>query len=228
MSVLIAMVAMDDSVIALSSEDSETASAAEQALIGVGTSSVEALLVAMESPKPQVRFRAGYALGKIKDHRALHSLIGAATNDSDEAVRYDATLALGDLGDSRAVAPLLELMQGLDPVIPSAAAMALVRIGSPAVESLGTLLSDCDCELRSLALSTLGGIRDPRVVGLLAKHVEDENESVRVSVAEALGEVGDAEAVQALGSMVADADESVREVVQYWLKQCEERDDTQE
>ncbi len=90
----------------LGDADSQTAHNAERHLIRFGTNAVDALLIAAADPNPQVRYRAVWALGKSRQGRAFE-VICALTEDADEAVRYDATRALGELGDLRAV-PFLE------------------------------------------------------------------------------------------------------------------------
>jgi len=97
-------------IVNLSSADDKTAQAAERCLIHFGPKAVDALLVAASDPRPQVRYRAVWALGKSGAARAF-PVICALTEDEDEAVRYDATLALGELGDPRAVPFLEELAQ---------------------------------------------------------------------------------------------------------------------
>lgn len=94
----------------LGSPDDRTAQEAERHLIRFGAKAVDALLVAVSDPRPQVRYRAVWALGKSGDVRAFPALC-ALTEDGDEAVCYDATLALGELGDPRAVLFLEDLAQ---------------------------------------------------------------------------------------------------------------------
>ena len=52
------------------------------------------------------RERAAYALGKIKDFRAVEPLI-AALKDKDPGVRWTAAWALGEIGNKKAFEPLL-------------------------------------------------------------------------------------------------------------------------
>ena len=86
---------------------------AERHLIRYGARAVDALMqAALDSPNPQVRFRAVFALGKIGDSRALDCLMRCA-QDSDPRVAHDAVVALGDLADPRAVTPLLELIDAV-------------------------------------------------------------------------------------------------------------------
>lgn len=90
----------------LGSADDKTALDAEQRLIYFGARAVPRLLPLVSDDSPQVRFRVAWVLGKSRDPQA-YSALTAMVEDTDEAVRYDATLALGELGDTRAV-PFLE------------------------------------------------------------------------------------------------------------------------
>lgn len=201
----------------LGSEDKDISCSAEQSLIGMGSIAVEPLLQALNSEDPQTRYRAAYILGKIRDPRAFDTLL-RATQDSDPAVRYDAVMALGDLGNSRAIGPLLQILLG-DEELDSPAAMALVKIGSPAVEPIIGLLSDPNPQVRELAASILGGIGDTRAIEPLTRLAHDSDEWVRIRVVEALAELGGDRAVAVLKSMLNDPHEHVVEVAQYWLKE---------
>lgn len=69
-----------------------------------------------------------------------------------------------------------------------AAAQALVEIGAPAVEPLiGTLLQDNDALVRRVAADVLARIKDPRSVEPLTAALNDPNDEVQHSAAEALG-----------------------------------------
>jgi hypothetical protein len=113
----------------LGSPDDKTALDAEWRLIRFAAKAVDALLAAAADPRPQVRYRAVWALGQSGAGRAF-PVICALTEDEDEAVRYDATLALGELGDPRAVPFLEELAQRITPEDS--------RLG-PALSALGKL-----------------------------------------------------------------------------------------
>lgn len=98
----------------LGSADDKAALDAEWRLIRFGAKAVDALIDAVADPRPQVRYRAVWALGQSGAGQAF-PVICALTEDEDEAVRYDATLALGELGDLRAVLFLEEMAQRVTP-----------------------------------------------------------------------------------------------------------------
>lgn len=94
------------------------------------------------------RCQAAQALGRIDDHAAVESLIGALL-DEDEDVRVDVAGALAQLADPRAVAPLLESLVG-DPCgeVKVAAVKGLAGLRAPeAVPWLRRLAVSRDAEI---------------------------------------------------------------------------------
>lgn len=86
-----------------------------------------------------------------------------------------------------------------------AAAVALVRIGAPAVESLASALYDRNRDVRLAAIEALGAIGDARAVApliaalnaILRQRKGCDSQMCRAA-AEALGRIGDARAVNSL------------------------------
>jgi hypothetical protein len=122
-----------------------------------------------------------------------------ALGDEDESVRSSAADALGELGDLRAVEPLLTALEDEDESVRSSAADALGNLGDPkAVEPLLTALGDEAYIVRYFAGYALRNLGDPRAVEPLLTALEDENERVRSSAAHALGNLGDPRAAPLL------------------------------
>jgi HEAT repeat protein len=135
----------------------------------------------------------------------VEGLIGALTYERDAGVRRAAAVALGDIGDSAAVEPLIaflsespsEKFSAPNPV----AVEALAKIGAPAVEPLITALEtakrsnnplmDESIGLRAGAADTLGEIGDPQAIDVLLKSLWDKIPVVRNSTAWALGKIGE-------------------------------------
>lgn len=69
----------------------------------------EALFFLAEAPCPQVRAASIYALGEIKDTRAVPALI-SRLGDEDKAVRRISARALGKIGDPAAADPLIQML----------------------------------------------------------------------------------------------------------------------
>lgn len=205
----------------LISEKVECSNMAKRRLIKMGPRVVKMLIQSLNSENVKLRCHVAYILGKIKDPRAFESLLLKAIKDSAQIVRYDAILALGDLGDIRAIEPLIQIMLSEDIILSSAAAMALVKIGSPAIPSLIKLLKDMNPKVRAIAANVLGGIGGSDVVEYLSKSINDKSVKVRIAVAEALAEIaekGYLHAIEVLKIMLNDPDQDVQDVVKYWLK----------
>jgi HEAT repeat protein len=96
----------------------------------------------------------------LGDSQANDALI-SALNDEDNLVRSNAALALGMIGDSNAIDPLIEVLE-----------------------------DDGDSKVRSSSAEAIGQIGDPRAADALIKSVkDDESDSVRSSAAEALKKI---------------------------------------
>src|SRR5207249_503950 len=82
--------------------------------------------------------------------------------DPDWAVRREAVITLGEMGDERCVEPLARSLRDGDWQVREAAVEALAMVGSPAVEPLIKQLRDWD--IRKYAIRALGKIKDERVL----------------------------------------------------------------
>ena len=107
----------------------------------------------------------------------IHDLI-KALEYGDSITRYDAALALGKIGDRRAVEPLIKALGDIDTDVRQAAALALGKIGDRrAVEPLIKALGDRNTNIRQHQAQDLPDHTDARQspillqVNLDQKHV---------------------------------------------------------
>jgi len=142
----------------------EVQQAAAEALREIGTPAVTPLITAVKDRKQSehCRFAAAKMLGQM-DTLAVEPLIVLLT-DNDNFVPGAAALALGEIGDARAVEPLitaLTLTQNPNAVVE--AAWALSKIGDiRAVEPTIELLEKCGLGAKfevAMALINMGDIR---------------------------------------------------------------------
>ncbi|BDI29802.1 hypothetical protein CCAX7_18530 [Capsulimonas corticalis] len=147
----------------LGNANNEVAQRAERLLIRhYGARALGLLIDACKSPNPSVRFRAVWVLGYTRAPGAFEAIM-ELTNDLAGTVRYDAVMALGVLGDARAIPPLLALAaQDADEIqIPSAAFSALMRLNELALPALQTASqSDPDDRIRRAATEILAHIAE--------------------------------------------------------------------
>jgi len=132
-------------------------------------------------------FRASYALSKIGEP-AVERLI-ELLEDESFAARNGVIDALGEIGDIRAIEPLLELLGNKDRSLRSDASYALSKIGEPAVERLIELLTHEDSTIRIHAAYTLGTIGDDRAMEPLIHALWDIEETVPLCVSDALDKI---------------------------------------
>jgi HEAT repeat protein len=126
--------------------------------------------------------------------------------DPDWTIRREAVVTLGEMGDERCVAPLVNALRDGDWQVREAAVEAMGQVGSPAVEHLVKMLRDWD--IRKAALRALGKIKDERVLDPLVQQLR--HDEFKDDATEALVELG-APAVERLVGALKDKDEMVRQ-----------------
>jgi HEAT repeat protein len=114
----------------------------------------------------------------------------SALEHSDADVRWKAAIALGEIGDQRAIGPLIRQLSDTDRFVKSRVAYALGMIGLPAVHPLIRTLREGDGNLRWGAAIALGRIKDPQAVGPLIQALADKYENVRAEAAASLAAIG--------------------------------------
>ncbi len=125
--------------------------------------------------------------------------------DKDWFRRKEAAITLGEMGDERAVAPLITALRDDEWNVREAAEDALTMIGSPAVEPLIKALREY--QIRRYVIKILGRIKDERVLDPL--FVQLRNEEFKDNATAALVEVG-LPAVERLTAVLNDKDRNVR------------------
>jgi heparin/heparan-sulfate lyase len=199
--------------------DQDTRSVAAVELVGIGKTAMEPLIGSLANPEPEVRRRAAWALGEIRDGRAtialaqaLHDQDGFVRNAAGEAlrkigqlavdalvaaigcqeagVRIVAVRALGGIGDPRAAERLAVAVKGDDPAVCRWAIWALGKIKDPrGVPALMGALKDDDSRTREHATWALGETGEP-AVGALITALGDESDETRGSAVRALAVIG--------------------------------------
>jgi HEAT repeat protein len=168
-------------IVVLKDLNNDVRQAAIKALGMIGdANAVKPLVAVLEDRKSDLRQPAARALGEIGDARAVKPLIAAledqfvrptatealikigkpavsplctALRSINNDVRGSALMALGEIGDERAVKPLIAALE--NPFMRPTATEALIKIGKPAVEPLISTLKNKDADVRRAAARAL-------------------------------------------------------------------------
>ena len=142
---------------------------------------------AMHGFENACNFSKHMASGNLDDF----DIILQALNDEEEPTRANAAWALGELGDSRAVEPLLAALKEDDiEWVRYMAARALGKLGdSRAFEPLIEALNGESGRVSEGAAEALGELGDLRAVGPLVEALKDEDERERKEAFRALGKL---------------------------------------
>jgi HEAT repeat protein len=132
--------------------------------------------------------------------------------DGDDAdTRRSAAVALGRIGDARAVDPLVAVLDDDDRELLVAAAGALARLGDRrAFEPLLPLLGHPDLAVRQAAIGALNSIGHPDMADRMRTLLADADSWVRESAVRIAGYFGYPSCADALLARCADPDEAVR------------------
>jgi len=161
------------------------------------------LIELLQAEKDRIKSVIAMALGNIKCREAVNPLIEIIHDKSvKRELLESAVIALGEIGDTRAVYPLSELMadsQYMMSKLKSLAAQSLGKIGDDrAVEILKGYTKDKTCY--PSAIEALGKINSPEALDILYKIITDEEEGTlesKISAVKALEATG-GEEIQAI------------------------------
>src|SRR6185369_4207930 len=174
---------------------------AAKAILSIGPDESAAALLPLASDKDEfVRREVAYALGLSKSRNAIDTLSKLLLNDKEDGVRAAAAVALGDIGDERAV-------------------VALAGVLAPQLGQAQKKKEKNVFVLRSAAKS-LGQIRSRAGVPALVSALSNEKleEDVRREAAYSLGLIGDVSAVPALRAAANSGDPYLSQVSVQSLK----------
>ena len=135
---------------------------------------VPTLMKLLKSRDNYVKIEAINGLGELKATPAVDTLIDLATSDTAEPfISKKAIQALGNIGDAKAVKPLVQMMfrerRGVSFYVESS--FALFQIGAPSVEALVPVMNGDDKEL--MAWTKEAGIIEPAIYAKTAQVLAD-------------------------------------------------------
>ena len=160
---------------------------------------LQVLLKVLRESGSMLGYHAGKAIVEIKETSVVPEVIDILM-DKDSPGRGYAAWTLGNLGDERAVQPLIDV--ATNEVGQSVRWYALQGLAElkdrKAYDAAFACLYDEDDMVRSCAAQALGGIGDPRAVEPLVQALSDPSPDVREEIVQALGKLKDTRALEPL------------------------------
>lgn len=151
------------------------------------------------------RARAAATLGMVRDLESIDDL-AARLGDRDPEVRFVAARSLGQIRDSRCVAPLLDSLTARRALPLSTVSMWVLAIGPVAVDPLRDALGGDEPLARAVATELLGRLGALAAADDLIAALGDPHPRTRSRAARSLGLIGAPRAVAPLLAVSADGD----------------------
>jgi HEAT repeat protein len=167
--------ALAEATMTLAEQTSDEFAAFEQLICAIGPSTIPSLLSAYE------REDGGGATDRvttllIKLGPPAIPAISAGLDDTRWFVQRELAKALGRIGTSAAVPPLQSLLRRSDPRVLQTAVTSLANLADPAAErAIHTVLKAASGDARAAVISALIGLKDTRIVPLLARVLQDSD-----------------------------------------------------
>jgi len=186
--------------VSVTDDNEKVRAAAVGGLDKIGSDAVEQLLVKITGSK----------ISEGADWATAKKFANALSSEVPE-LRMAAASALGKLGETSAVPPLVNQLTDEDPQVRVRCCAALAQLDHPkAVPALIERLSDPDGEVRMEAAVALASIGTDQALAALLDMLDDNNTAIRRIAASSLGEAGSVSAVQPLADALADPSSAVR------------------
>ena len=172
----------------LTSGDDTRAEKSIPAIVDLGMAAIPTLLELTHAEGVDSRWWAVRALA-ASPHTRTEDLI-PLLSDSASEVRAAAALALCNHPDESAIPALINTLSDEDSLTAGLAGNALVRIGSPSVPSLLTVMSEAPTGIRIIVLRALSEIRDHRAIPVMMKSLSEESAVLQSWAQEGLERLG--------------------------------------
>jgi HEAT repeat protein len=167
-----ASVALSEAAATLGDQTAEEYAGFERLVGKIGASAVTPIVGSYQREDGLATERATQLLGKLG--AAAIPPLAATIDDPRWFVQREIARALGRIGGAAAVAPLQALLRRGDPRVVQSAASSLATIDDPsATRALHTMLKAATGEARAAVISALTGMKDPRIVPMLTRIVQE-------------------------------------------------------
>ena len=172
----------------LTSGDDSRAEHSIPAIVDLGMAAIPTLLELTRAEEVDSRWWAVRALA-ASPHTRTEILIPLLSESASE-VRAAAALALCNHPDESAIPALINTLSDEDSLTAGLAGNALVKIGSPSVPSLLTVMSEAPTGIRIIVLRALSEIRDHRAIPVMMKSLSEESAVLQYWAQEGLQRLG--------------------------------------
>lgn len=181
-------------------------------MAGRGVAAAPFIEDAARDASSDVRKAAAFAFGRIGSTTSVPTLVSWLGGDTEPDVIVAVAVALGAIGDRRAFAPLLGLLDHPETTVRQAAVSALNSIGHPQLEAtVAERLRDESPRIRESVARIAGYFGYPSCLRKMVELCDDADPDVRRAVVESLANFDQRPAWFKIYEMVAsDADSTVR------------------
>ena len=195
-------------------------SSAEKALAKLSASKeqvvnadVAFLLSKLKDCNPKVRSSAEVTLSKLgaSKEQIFNGYMTAVSEGQNANARINAVNKLGDLGDKRAIEPLLRMLEDRDCYTFVETALAKLRASKEEMaDAYSMATSSKNWEAKKNAEKKLVDLGDKRAIWTLLGMLNDKDKGVRNNAVKKIVNLGDKSAIEALLGMLKDEDNDVR------------------
>lgn len=190
---------------------------------------IRPIIDALHDPNQYVQIEAIHALAASDKNRAVETLLSTTLYDDNSTIKGVSIRVLGELGDRRAVEPLIAMLDDPNRHIRAITIDALValkdqRIISPLMNILHTMLKEeshylPDIRTQCKIVQTLGDSSNKDVIPILLSALTHKEIAICVSAAEALGKLGDPQAIPPLNNLLRNGERKIRVAAANALRQ---------
>lgn len=173
----------------LTSGDDKRAQAAVQKFAQAGPEAIPHLKAVLESPDPDARWWATWALSQVNDPE-VSCMLRPMLRDPEISVRECAALALRERACEKAIPELVDALKSPDATLSNAAAAALAALSRKATPELIKVLEEGPQHARLSALRVLAAIGDPQSIPALMTALENDSMLMEYWANEGLDKIG--------------------------------------
>lgn len=158
------------------------------------------LLTTLTDPTPSARRWAARSLSAFPD--AAHELVAHLQRETDASVRVALLTSLTEIGNTVAVAGLVECLRSEDVALRNEAIDAMRNLPDALAPIMASLLSDPDPDVRIFSVNILDSLRHPDVERWLIEVIlRDAHVNVCATAVDLLGEVGTIQSRESLQAL---------------------------